>query len=165
MCLGGFHYIVITGNSRIVIGENVTLNSAMRSNIAGINHPVILAAVGDNASIVISDDCGLFGAIVVAVEEVFLEKGVMLGANVVVSEIDLHPVNWELHKKQLSIFDAKHEKIRIGEGTLIGMSSVILKGASIGQKSFVGACSVVTHPMKGNKLIAGNPAREIKNLD
>ena len=53
----------------------------------------------------------------------------------------------------------------IGEQSWIGMNAVILPGVELGPKTVVGAGSVVTHSFpKGNCVIAGNPAKIIKQL-
>ncbi len=54
-------------------------------------------------------------------------------------------------------------KIIIGENSFIGARAFILPGIRIGRKSIVGACSVVTKNVKPNSIVAGNPARTIKN--
>lgn len=58
------------------------------------------------------------------------------------------------------------KEVTIGEGCWIGMNSVILPGVILGNKTIVGAGSVVTKSFeKGNCVIAGNPAKLIKTLD
>ena len=63
---------------------------------------------------------------------------------------------------------SKHVKgldVIIGKSCWIGMNSVILPGVVLGDNTVVGAGSVVTHSFpEGNCVIAGNPARVIKNL-
>ena len=55
----------------------------------------------------------------------------------------------------------------IGDGTLIGMGSVVLSGAKFGKNCLVGAGALVTGKMDvpDNMLVLGNPARIIKTLD
>lgn len=55
--------------------------------------------------------------------------------------------------------------IIIGEKCWIGMNSVIMPGVILGNHTVVGALSIVTHSFpEGNCLIAGNPARKIRDL-
>ncbi len=54
----------------------------------------------------------------------------------------------------------------VGVNALIGMHSVVLDGAVIGEDSLVAALSLVKNDavMPGRHLIAGNPARPVKEL-
>ncbi|MFD0666446.1 gamma carbonic anhydrase family protein [Ramlibacter sp. MAHUQ-53] len=55
----------------------------------------------------------------------------------------------------------------IGDGSLIGIQTVILNGAKIGRNSIVGAGSVVTEGKEfpDNSLILGSPAKVVRTLD
>ena len=54
----------------------------------------------------------------------------------------------------------------LGSYTWIGMNSVILPGVVLGKRTVVGAGSVVTKSFpEGFCIIAGNPARKVKDLD
>lgn len=58
------------------------------------------------------------------------------------------------------------EPIKIGDYSWIGMNSVITAGVELGTRTIVGAGSVVTKSFPdGYCVIAGNPAKVIKNLD
>ena len=54
--------------------------------------------------------------------------------------------------------------IIIGNNVWIGTGSIILDGVTIGDNVVVGAGSVVTKSIEHNKLVAGNPAKIIKEL-
>lgn len=53
----------------------------------------------------------------------------------------------------------------IGKNVFIGMNSVILMGAKIGDNVIVGAGSVVSGSIPSNSVCAGNPAKIICSLD
>lgn len=58
------------------------------------------------------------------------------------------------------------QDIHIGNNCWIGMNSTVLPGVTLGDKTVVGAGSVVTKSFpSGNIVIAGNPAKVIKNLN
>jgi acetyltransferase-like isoleucine patch superfamily enzyme len=52
----------------------------------------------------------------------------------------------------------------IENGVFIGVNSVVLPGVRIGEKSIVGAGSVVTKDITPHTLVAGNPATVIRRL-
>lgn len=57
------------------------------------------------------------------------------------------------------------QNVKIGKKCWIGMNSMILPGVELGEHTIVGAGSVVTKSFKkGNCVIAGNPARKIRDL-
>jgi carbonic anhydrase/acetyltransferase-like protein (isoleucine patch superfamily) len=54
----------------------------------------------------------------------------------------------------------------IGNGVLVGMNSVVMDGAAIGDFTFVGACTFVPAEMEvpARHVVAGNPARVLREL-
>lgn len=55
-----------------------------------------------------------------------------------------------------------HTDTRIGERCFIGAHSIILPGVSVGDGCIVGTGSVVTRDVPSGCIVAGNPARIIK---
>jgi UDP-2-acetamido-3-amino-2,3-dideoxy-glucuronate N-acetyltransferase len=51
--------------------------------------------------------------------------------------------------------------IHLADGASIGAGAVIVAGCDVGPYAMVGAGAVVTHPVPGHALVAGNPARRI----
>lgn len=61
---------------------------------------------------------------------------------------------------------APGKDITIGRKCWIGMNCMILPGITLGDNTIVGAGSVVTKSFpEGNCIIAGNPAKKIRDLD
>ncbi|MCA9401871.1 MAG: acetyltransferase, partial [Candidatus Omnitrophica bacterium] len=55
--------------------------------------------------------------------------------------------------------------VSIGHHVWIGGGAIICPGVHIGDKSVIGAGSVVTHDIPNNVVVAGNPATLIKKID
>jgi acetyltransferase-like isoleucine patch superfamily enzyme len=59
----------------------------------------------------------------------------------------------------------KTSPVKIGDGSLIGMGSVIQPGVTIGRHCVIGANSVVTHSIPEYSVAVGAPARVVKRFD
>ena len=53
-------------------------------------------------------------------------------------------------------------KITIGEDAFVGARAFVLPGVTIGARSVIGACSVVTHDVSENVIAAGNPCKVLR---
>ena len=62
-----------------------------------------------------------------------------------------------------NILQNNTKEVTIGNNVWIGNNVIILKGVTIGDYAIVGAGSVVTKNIDSYTVVAGNPARKIKN--
>lgn len=60
--------------------------------------------------------------------------------------------------------EIKQAKTVVGRNVWIGRGSMILPGVQIGENVVIAAGSVVTADVDSNTLVAGNPARVIREL-
>lgn len=84
-----------------------------------------------------------------------------IGFNVTIVDSDFHGVGINDRSDPSKV---KTAKVIIGHNVFIGSNVLILKGVEIGDNSVVGAGSVVTKSCPPNVVIAGNPAKVIKQL-
>ena len=61
--------------------------------------------------------------------------------------------------------DWQVERTLIKEGASIGSGTTILSNVTIGENAIVGAGSVVTRDVSPNTVVAGNPARYLRELE
>jgi acetyltransferase-like isoleucine patch superfamily enzyme len=58
---------------------------------------------------------------------------------------------------------ALEKPVKIGNHVWIGIRATILKGVTIGDNAVIGAGAVVTSDVEPNTLVAGNPAKKIRD--
>lgn len=89
--------------------------------------------------------------------EIIIGKGCWIASNV-----GLITANHDIHDPDKHVAS---KEIVLGDKCWVGMNSVILPGVTLGANTTVGAGAVVTKSFpEGNCVIAGNPARKIKDI-
>lgn len=93
--------------------------------------------------------------------------GITIGKNCVVGvgfrcyDSDFHPL---LAAEREDASKVKMKPVKIGDDVFIGENVMVLKGSEVGDRSVIGAGSVVCGKFPQDSLIAGNPAKLIRNL-
>ncbi|MBK9097280.1 MAG: N-acetyltransferase [bacterium] len=98
----------------------------------------------------------------------FICEGVHIGDNVFVGHNvtfinDKHPRATNVDGSMQTESDWKVVETFVKKGASIGSSSTIMCGVTIGENSIVGAGAVVTKDVPPNSIVAGVPAKLIKN--
>lgn len=158
--INGRIYCVSNSKQGIIVGNNVTINSCLKSNPIGGNERTILFAKGDG-KITIGDNCGISNSAVFATKSITICDNVLIGGNVKIYDTDFH---WVDYNRRITENSGKSAEIVIKEGAFIGAHSIILKGVTIGEHSVIGAGSVVTKDIPADELWAGNPAKFVRKL-
>jgi acetyltransferase-like isoleucine patch superfamily enzyme len=131
--------------SNLSIGDGLILHSRLRTTrIAGagairIGNRVMInhgCTIVARDAITIGDDAGL-------AEEVFLMDS--SGHGLAGGAIETKP-------------------IVIENGAWIGLRAIVLPGVTVGSRSIVGAGSIVTKDVPRETIVAGNPARHVRDL-
>jgi maltose O-acetyltransferase len=99
------------------------------------------------------------GVTILDLATVTIGEYVQIGPNVVISTAG-HP--FDLAERVLPI--ATGNPIVIGYNVWIGANSVILDGVTIGNRSIIGAGSIVTKDIPSDCVAVGNPCRVIKSI-
>ena len=94
---------------------------------------------------------------------VYIENDVTIASDVFIIDYNhgFSPLTKNYLENNLSISSG----VKISNGVWIGNQCIILGGVHIGEKTIVGAGSVVTKSFPSYCIIAGNPARIIKKYD
>ncbi len=101
-----------------------------------------------------------FNCVVLDVMPVEIGDRTLFGPNV-----QIYTATHPLHYKERSSGLESAKPITIGEDVWIGGSVVICPGVSIGDRTVIGAGSVVTKDIPSDVFAGGNPCRVIKELN
>lgn len=101
-----------------------------------------------------------FNCVVLDVMKVVIGSRTLIGPNVQIYTAT-HPLNYK--ERAAGVEFAK--PVKIGEDVWIGGSAVICPGVSIGDRSVIGAGSIVTKDIPSDVFAAGNPCKVIRELE
>ncbi len=144
----------------IKLGSNVVINSSFVANPVG-GHQTVFLIKGKDGVIEIDDNAGMSNVIIGVYSHIYIGKYVNIGAGTKIFDNDFHSLDFEERMKDINI---KSRPVRIEYGCFIGGDTIILKGVTIGEKSVIGAGSVVTKNVPPGEVWCGNPARFVKKL-
>ena len=158
----GYCVIFSFPGSNIKLGGG-NINSSFTSNMLGLwQRTIMVARYG--GKIEIGDGFGISGTTIYSTSSITIGKNATIGANCKIIDNDFHPLDPEQRRLNLNKEHTARKPIRIGDNCFIGMNSIILKGTTIGNNVVVGAGSVVHGTFPDNCIIAGNPARIIRQI-
>ena len=120
--------------------------------------------VRKNGEIICGSNVGISNSCIRVVCKCVIEDDVNIGGDCKIYDSDMHSINYT-QRMQLPDVNVQEAPIIIKRGAWIGAHSIILKGVTIGERSVVGAGSVVTKSIPNDELWAGNPARFIKKIN
>lgn len=150
-------FLQLSGCKNIKIGNNTTILNNCRLSVYGNS---------SKANITIGNNCYIgfgFSALASAEANIYIGNDVLFASNILVTN-ENHGINPELKEAYMNQkLSAKN--VRIGDGCWIGEKVCILAGVSIGEKSVVGAGSVVTKSIPSYSIAVGNPAKVLKQYN
>jgi len=133
-----------------------------------------LVAERDQSVIDIADNVLVGGGSVLdCALSIVVERDVLISYACIIADSDNHSLYPEHRVGDLALWMdgrqnnwqiAEMAPIRICEGAWIGARSIILKGVTIGAGAVVGMGSVVTKDVPPRTVVAGNPARVIREI-
>jgi acetyltransferase-like isoleucine patch superfamily enzyme len=133
------------GNGFVSVGDRVLLWPDVKLSVDGPERPATLS-IGDRTDIGDRTQIHCGAAISIGAE-------CLIAWDVVIMDRDYHGL------------DSDTEKLRpvsIGDRVWIGCRAIVLKGVTIGSGAVVAAGSVVTADVPAGALVAGNPARVVR---
>lgn len=129
-------------------GENCYVEPPFRANWGGL-HVHFGDAVYANFNLTCVDDA-----------DIYVGSHTMIGPNVTICTAS-HPLSPAMRERGLQY----NRPVRIGENVWIGAGAIILPGVTIGDRSVVGAGSLVLRDVPPDVVVVGSPARIIRSVD
>lgn len=131
--------------------------------------------VGPRGRVTLGDYALVHGARIICDSEISIGDYALISWNVVLMDTYRVPMNAAERRKELELVptrtprmacaDVPAKPIRIERNVWIGFDACVLPGVTIGEGSVVGARSVVTQSVPPFTVVAGNPARIIRQLE
>ncbi|MEH6582223.1 MAG: acyltransferase [Halioglobus sp.] len=94
-----------------------------------------------------------------ASDEIVIGDGVMMANGVYITDSDWHTIYDRTER------DERVTPVHIGKNVWLGDHATVLKGVTVGENSVIAARAVVTRDVPANVVVAGNPAKVVKELD
>ncbi|MER8484994.1 acyltransferase [Mesorhizobium sp. M1322] len=124
------------------------------------------------AQITIGRDCFIGKSHLVAATGITIGNDVVISWDVTIVDHNSHSLDWKQRAKDVADWrqgkkdwtDIGVAPVTIDDNAWIGMGVTILKGVTIGRGAVVGAAAVVTKDVAPFTAVAGNPARQIRDL-
>lgn len=147
-------YINALCKEGINIGHNFTIGRNSIIDCCGM-----LSDLGEGLSI--GNDVGISAGLYIAVRgPIYIGNGVIIGPNVsIISENH----SYKEHDVEIRLQGITRKGIYINDNVWIGANVVILDGVTIGEGAVIGAGAVVTKDVGANEIVAGIPAKHLKD--
>jgi galactoside O-acetyltransferase len=125
-----------------------------------------------DAEITIGDRCFIGKSHLVAAEKISIGDDVVISWGVTIDDHNSHSMDWSVRRHDIENWhkgikdwtDIVIAPVTIGSRVWIGFNAIILKGVTLGEGCIVGAGSVVTKDVPPYAIVAGNPARIIRQM-
>jgi len=118
------------------------------------------AYIGSGATISVGSNSGI-GI------NAWVARGTIIGSNVMMGpDVIIFSRNHRISRTDLPMAEQGYDEdkpVRIGDDVWIGARVIILPGITVGSASVIGAGAVVTKDVPGGVIVAGNPARIVRN--
>lgn len=121
-------------------------------------------SVHEGGFLYIGHHTGMTNSTINCHQSIIIGNYVNIGAGCIIVDSNFHSLNWRDRLDGTDISKKKNAPVVIKDLAFIGTHSIILKGVTIGEKSIIGAGSVVTHNIPDGEIWAGNPAKFIKKI-
>jgi acetyltransferase-like isoleucine patch superfamily enzyme len=141
--------VSVNNHGTMIVGERVQIIS---------HHARTVLTTFWNGRLVIGDRTYInYGVDIAATGLVTIGADCLIGTHVSIIDNDFHELTDRLETPT-------PKPVSVGDNVWIGNRAIILPGVTIGEGAVVGAGSVVTRDVAARAVVAGNPARVVREL-
>lgn len=149
----------VASGSTLIVGEDCLLNARFTFD-------------SPSGTIRIGDRCFIGRSQLVCHSAITLGDDVVISWGVTIVDHDSHSLVWDERRRDVLDWMAGRKDwshvtiapVSIGDRVWIGFNAIVLKGITVGDGAVIGAGAVVTRDVSPYTLVAGNPAKVIKQL-
>lgn len=150
--------------AKLIIGNNVTINSDNYGYHVNMYSPSKLMADRPNALIKIGDNTRFHGSCIHAYSRVEIGENCLIAANCQIMDGSGHHPSFEDVENRINTTGVVKEVI-IEDNVWLGTGVVVLPGVRIGNGSIISANSVVHKDIPPMTVAGGNPIQIIKRIE
>lgn len=152
--------IKLPRGARISIGKDSLIHCSIRFD-------------SREGQVTIGDRCYIGHSYLVCYSQINIGNDVIISWGVTIVDHNSHSVSWGQRKSDVSNWaqgikhweDVRRAPVKIQDKVWIGFNAIVLRGVTIGEGAVVGAGAVVTKDVPPFTIVAGNPARPIRELE
>lgn len=155
-----FNVPVRGGEGSLIVGDNTILGYAAANRLG--NGGIMLQTRARGSTITIGCRTVVNNNTVLCAEQsIRIGDSCRIGDSVAIYDADFHELDAVTRDRSAGVV----RPIVIGNNVWIGSRAMVLRGATIGDNSVIGAMSLVTKEIPPNCVAAGIPAKVIRKLE
>lgn len=163
LTIKGLPLIDIRSESKLLLGNNVTLNSMNKGYHINMHSPVKLFADRPGAQIIIGDNTRINGTCIHAFQSIEIGKNCLIAANCQIIDGNGHDISFPDVDNRINT-TGRSKPVVIQDNVWIGANTFVLPGVTIGYGSVISANSVVAEDIPAMTMAGGNPAKVFKKF-
>ena len=148
----------LAGKGQIKLGERVRISGKVGFSFMQIlDEQLPEMTVGEDTFI--GSQCFFSVA-----DRIEIGRHCLIAAETTIRDNDGHPID-AMRRRENPALEANQVKaVKIGDDVWVGNRAMILKGVTIGNRAIIASCAVVTKDVAADTIVAGNPARIVREL-
>lgn len=127
----------------------------------------------EDAAVTIGKNTYIGSSNIICADKISIGNNILIAWGCTIIDHNSHSLSAGDRAKDISVMNkgkkdwsnVSKKPVKIEDNVWIGFNSIILKGVTVGKGAIVGAGSVVPKNVKPYTVVAGNPAKFIKNIN